>query len=354
MAIPMFPAYSFGTIFSIYAEQAVIVFLVTIVLAVVFSIVQHQILARLAQFSKHTKNKIDDAIVAMIQSVRPAFYWYLSLYIGLHTLELSKNVATVLNVVLLALVLWYVIRALNIAIDMFVAHSSGEKSEHVARHFLGTMAKSVLWGIAVLLLLSNLGVNITSLIAGLGIGGVAIAFALQNILTDLFSSFAIYFDKPFVQGDFIIVGKNMGTVENIGIKTTRLRALQGEEIVISNHELTSTRIQNFHSMQNRRVEMKIGIAYETPSETVSALPEKIKDVLNPISGIKIDRVHFSGFGDSSLDFDLVYYVNSGDYTEYMDRQQEMNMAILNLFASENVEFAYPTRTIHIASQPKAS
>ena len=208
------------------------------------------------------------------------------------------------------------------------------------------IAKFALWVIAILLLLSNLGINITSLVAGLGIGGIAIAFALQNILTDLFSSFAIYFDKPFVVGDFITVGDYVGVVERIGIKTTRLRALQGEELVVSNRELTSTRIQNFHSMKSRRIQMQFGITYETPYNTVADLPKKIHEKLDPMKGIRVDRIHFAGFGDSSLDFILVYYIDSNDYTQYMDRQQELNLTLLKLFAQERVEFAYPTRTVH--------
>ncbi len=343
---------SFDTLLAMYIEPTAIVFLVTAGSAIVFSFIQKSILTKLEIFSKRTKNNIDDAVVAMVQSIRPSFYWYVSLYLGLQTLTLPSFVTTILNTGLLALVLWYALRAGGMAVDMLLKRDEGDAGEKTARHFLGTLAKVVLWSVATLLLLSNLGVNITSLIAGLGVGGIAIAFALQNILTDLFSSFAIYFDKPFVVGDFIVVGDYVGTVERIGIKTTRLRALQGEELVVSNRELTSAHIQNFHSMGERRVEMKFGIAYETPRDTVASLPEKIRATLEPIKNIRIDRVHFFKFGDSSLDFDLIYYVKSGDYNEYMDRQQEMNIALLDLFIQEKVEFAYPTQTIHIASQPK--
>ena len=320
--IIMFNFSTLHTLFTTYAERATYAVVVMIVAAIALSFLQRRIVTRLARLSEKTKNNIDDAVVAMIRSIRPHFYWFLSLYLGLQTLPLSSFFSTVLNGLLLALVLWYAMRAASIAIDMQLSHLVGGTGEQSARHFLGTIAKFALWVIAILLLLSNLGINITSLVAGLGIGGIAIAFALQNILTDLFSSFAIYFDKPFVVGDFITVGDYVGVVERIGIKTTRLRALQGEELVVSNRELTSTRIQNFHSMKSRRIQMQFGITYETPYNTVADLPKKIHEKLDPMKGIRVDRIHFAGFGDSSLDFILVYYIDSNDYTQYMDRQQE--------------------------------
>lgn len=347
----MFAFPNIDTILTTYLEPVAIAISVTIISAFIFSFIQKRVIVRLEAFSKKTKTKIDDVVMAMVQSIHPSFYWYLAFYVGFQTLALPQIARTILNVILLALVLWYVLRASSLAIDAFLEQGKrGKKEEMTAKHLIGTFIKASLWVVAILLVLSNLGINITSLIAGLGIGGVAIAFALQNILTDLFSSFAIYFDKPFTVGDFIIVGNQMGTVERIGIKTTRLRALQGEELVISNQELTSTRIQNFHTMKERRVEMTFGILYETPRKVVAGLPEKIKGLLADIKDIRLDRVHFSGFGASSLDFDLVYYVHSGDYNEYMDKQQELNLELMELFAHEKIEFAYPTRTIYIAQQ----
>lgn len=333
----------------LYSEPAAYAAAVTVVSVIVFSFIQNRVVVRLDKLSKRTKNNIDDAVVAVVKSIRPAFYWFLSVYLGFQTLPISASFSMILNGLLLAVVLWYVLRASSVVIDMWLAGTSNDAGEKSARHFLGIITKSGLWVVAILLLLSNLGINITSLVAGLGIGGVAIAFALQNILTDLFSSFAIYFDKPFIVGDYIVIGDQTGVVEKIGIKTTRLRALQGEEIVISNKELTSTRIQNFHSMQSRRIQMTFGILYETPVKVVSALPEKIKTMLGKIDGIKTDRVHFFGFGSSSLDFAIVYYVESGEYSVYMDKQQEINISLLKMFEKEGIEFAYPTQTVYMSS-----
>lgn len=316
---------------------------------VAFSILEKIIFRKLALIAAHSKTKIDDAVVAMLQSVHPSFYWFIATYLALKSLVLAPIADTVLNAVFLGWVLYQAVRTAGVALDLALTASSADENEERARGMLVNVAKVSLWVIALLLLLSNLGFNITSLVAGLGIGGIAIAFALQNILADLFSSFAIYLDKPFTVGDFIIVGDKMGTVSQIGIKTTRLTALQGEEIVLSNRELTSAHIQNFKKMQERRVAMNFGITYETPRKTVAALPEKIRNAVErAVPDVRIDRIHFAGFGDSSLDFEFVYYVGNGDYNAYMDRQQTINLAILELFEKEKVAFAYPTRTVYTA------
>ena len=340
----------FITFVSLYSGALITALVITIVALFFFALIQNRLFVYFERISSRTTNKIDDALVAMMRSVKPPLYWFLAFYLGLLALPLPSAARAVLNGLLLAIVLFYAIRALGSATDMYLVHSAAETQERTARHFLAGMIKGALWVVAVLILLSNFGVNITSLVAGLGIGGIAIAFALQNILTDLFSSFAIYFDKPFVVGDFIIVGTNLGVVERIGIKTTRIRALQGEEIVISNRELTSTRVQNFHTMKDRRVETIIGIEYGTPREVVAGLSAKIRACIEAIGGISVERVHFASFGDSSLNFDMVYHVPSGDYTEYMDAQQKINLAIMKLFEEENVVFAFPTRTVHLISE----
>ncbi len=320
----------------------------------IFYFIQQYVLARLNTWSAHTKNNVDDAVVAMVQSIKPPFYWLVAIYLGLLVFSLPSFTQMVLNEILLAIVLFYSIRAVGIAFNIYFAQTTAKGTERAAQGFLTTIVKAILWIIAVLLLLSNSGINITSLVAGLGIGGIAVAFALQNVLTDLFSSFAIYFDKPFVVGDFIIVGQNLGVVERIGIKTTRIRALQGEEIVISNRELTSVRVQNFRSMKGRRIATTIGIEYGTPRNVVARLAGEIHACIDKVDGVTADRVHFSGFGDSALTFDIVYFVLSGDYTEYMNRQQEINLSIMGLFEKENVSFAFPSQTVYVQSSVSSS
>ena len=236
------------------------------------------------------------------------------------------------------------------AVDVVVLKSQGKKIDRDkkgAMTFLSTTVKWIIWFIGALMILSNLGVNITSLIAGLGIGGVAIAFALQNILSDLFSSFAIFFDKPFEVGDMIVVGDYRGTVEKIGIKSTRIRSLHGEEIIISNQDLMSARLQNFRKLKERRASFSFGVLYETPTEKVEKIPAMVTEIIKNEKQARFDRVHFESFGDSALNFSTVYYVTSSEYAVYMDTQQSINLAIMRAFEKEGIEFAYPTQTLYV-------
>lgn len=210
--------------------------------------------------------------------------------------------------------------------------------------FIGRL---VILAVAVLLALQNLGVDVTALVAGLGIGGIAIALAVQNILGDLFSSLSIVLDKPFVVGDFIIVGDEMGTVEHIGLKSTRVRSLWGEQLVFRNTDLLASRIRNFKRMQERRVVVTIGVTYQTPVETVRSLPGEIRGIIERQKSVRFDRAHFKGFGASSLDFEYVYWVLSSDYNVYMDIQQEINLSLAARFEELKVEFAYPTQTLFV-------
>jgi small-conductance mechanosensitive channel len=213
---------------------------------------------------------------------------------------------------------------------------------------LGFIVQMGLWSAVVLLALDNLGVDITALVAGLGVGGVAVALAVQNILGDLFASLAIVLDKPFVLRDFIIVGDLLGTVEHIGLKTTRVRALSGEQLIFSNADLLSSRIRNFGRMFERRVVFQIGVTYQTPRGKLEAIPGIIRDAITAQDGTRFDRSHFAAYGDFSLNFESVYYVLSPDYNRYMDIQQAINLRIHERFEAEEIEFAYPTQTLFLA------
>lgn len=304
---------------------------------------------KLQTLSQKTKNDVDDIFLKALKTIKPAFYLFLSFYFALKFLKLDSFLQTSLDFIILLWATYQAILIASITVDYslkkFVVKENGESKS--ALEVLNKIIKAVLWLLGVLLILSNLGINITSLIAGLGIGGIAIALALQNILGDLFSSFAIYFDKPFKVGDFIIVGDKMGVVEKIGIKTTRIRALQGEEIVLSNQELTSSQIQNFKKMQERRVVFSFGVVYQTPQKKLEKIPRMIKEIISKTKLTRFDRAHFLSFGDSALLFEVVYYVQSGDYNTYMDIQQEINFAINEQFEKENISMAYPTQTIYL-------
>ncbi len=209
----------------------------------------------------------------------------------------------------------------------------------------------VLWSAVLLVIMENIGVNVTTLIAGLGVGGIAIGLATQNILSDLFASLSILLDKPFEVGNFIIVGDQLGTVEKIGLKTTRLRSLGGELLVFGNSDLLSSRIRNYANFWERRVVFSFGVLYDTPSEKLKKIPETVRQIIENVEQTRFDRAHFKEFGDFSLNFEVVYYVLSPDYAVYMDIQEKINLGIFEAFETEGIGFAFPTRTIHIASEP---
>lgn len=328
-------------------QQYLMAFIAFIVLLIIFKIFQQIIIARLKKLAEKTETDIDDAAIKVVRSIKPPFYFYLAFWIALNFLAVHEIVQKVINAALIILVTYQVITAVQVLIDHVTQKRIKDKDSQKAVQFLGKFAKGVLWVFGLLLLLSNLGVNVTSLIAGLGIGGIAIALALQNILGDLFSAFAIYFDKPFKVGDFIIVGQEQGTIEKIGVKTTRIRSLSGEQIVIPNTDLTAARIHNYKKMQERRVLLSLGVTYDTPTEKLKVIPKTIEEIISSIDLARFDRAHFKAFGDSALLFEIVYFVKNRDYADYMDVNQEIHLKINEEFANKNLEMAFPTQTIHL-------
>lgn len=329
------------------------------VLTIGFWLVRSIVLAHLVRLSKRTNTDIDDAIIAMITGIRPWVYTIIALYVALETLSLPETVQIVVTVIALSALVWQVIQVALALVQLFtgrimereaLADGTPDPNTVTIANLITLIARIGLWSFGILFVLSNLGIEITSLIAGLGIGGIAIAFALQGILSDLFASFSIYFDKPFRIGDFIIVGADMGTVERIGIKSTRLRTLQGEELVISNAELTTARVQNFKKMQERRIKMTFGVTYDTTETALIALPQYIKAIFATLDGARLDRAHFQSFGDSALIFEVIYFVESSDYAVFMDIQQAYNLALLKTCREQGINFAFPTQTIHTIVQ----
>jgi small-conductance mechanosensitive channel len=223
-----------------------------------------------------------------------------------------------------------------------------------ALQLIQLFARVAVWSIALLLILNNLGFDITALVAGLGIGGIAVALAAQNILGDLFASLAIVLDQPFVVGDFVVLGDKMGTVERIGIKTTRIRSLSGEELIVSNADLLASRIHNFRRMAERRVVFTIGVTYETPAEKVEKLPDMLRAIVEAQGQVRFDRAHFARYGDFALLYEVVYWMLSADYNVYMDTQQRINLAIFRSLQDEGIAFAYPTQTIYLGSPVPAT
>jgi small-conductance mechanosensitive channel len=329
---------------------------VSIVLYIVarflFWFIQFILIKNLATLASKTQNDFDNLLIDSIKKIRPWFYVYLSFYIALLPFSLPEIVSFGLTSLLLILVAWQVIDIIigiiSYVIEKMTHTSDGDRPDPnatTAAAMLQLVARIVLWALGLIFVLSNLGFEVTSLVAGLGIGGIAIAFALQGILADLFASFSIYFDKPFRIGDTITVGTDTGTVEKIGIKSTRIRTLQGEELIISNAELVKTRIQNFRRMVRRRATAQIGVTYDTSPEKVAAIPKIIEEIFSDIAHADFDRAFFTTFGESALIIDVVYYIDDREIKTFLTAQQTFNLKLLERCNQEGIEFAFPTRTI---------
>jgi small-conductance mechanosensitive channel len=315
------------------------------------ALVKRFLLRRLGDQSPQPPMGWYGAIVAAVKRTNQFLILLVSLYIGCRWLalpgrseEILKYLATFglflqLGIWLTALLTFFMART-----QARAQHSDpGMATSLTALTFVGQL---LIWTIIALLMLSNFGIDVTALIAGLGIGGIAIALAVQNVLGDLFASFSILMDKPFVIGDFIVVDDYMGTVEHVGIKTTHLRSLSGEQVIFSNSDLLKSRLRNYKRMRERRIEFGFGLLYQTPPEKLRKIPSLIRTIIETQQKTRFDRAHFKAFGESSLDFEVVYWVLDPDYNKYMDTQQAINLAIMDALAGEDINFAFPSRSLY--------
>lgn len=316
---------------------------------ILLKIFRSYVLSIFKKLAEKTDNVLDDLIIEFVEEMHGPLFIFLGIYFGSQTLVLPEIADTILEYMVILFVIYYVIRGISKIIDYFVRKQVNKRDDDddTIAIVVGMMAKGIVWVIGFLFVLSNLGVNVLSLVAGLGVGGIAIAFALQKILEDIFSSFTIYFDKPFQVGDYIVIGEDSGTVEKIGLKTTRIRHLDGQELVVSNRELTSSRIHNYKKMKQRRVAFKIGIEYGTPMAKQKKIPDMVTKIIKKVKRAELDRVHFKSYGDFALIYEIVYYIDSRDYGLYMDTQQEINLELGEAFQKEKIEFAFPSQTIYL-------
>lgn len=326
-------------------------FAIFIAVFIAIKVIKNIALRYLRKISKKTKNDFDDLIVEITKNINKITYIIIALYFSFPHIGMASYLRKGLHYALILAVVYEIVRGVQTIIDYavkkIISKKEGKAGDGHAIKVFGVIVKAAVWIGAIILILQNFGFDVSSLIAGLGIGGIAVALAVQNILGDLFSAFSMYVDKPFEIGDFIIVDDKMGIVKKIGIKTTRITALQGEEIIIANHDLTSSRVQNFKKMQKRRIQFTFGVLYETPKEKLEKIPDMVKEIIDDAELAEYDRAHFKSFGGSSLDFEAVYYVLTGDYNKYMDTQQEINLALFDKFEKEGIGFAYPTQTVYV-------
>jgi len=310
------------------------------------------IIGRLSTVAKRTSTRIDDSLIGVVRSTRQWLVLLVTISVGARYLTLPEQAFTALKA--LATVAFFIQLGLWAAavLGFWITRSReraaetdlGASTSLGALSFIGSV---LIWTLVLLLALSNLGINVTAMITGLGIGGIAVALAVQNILGDLFASLSIVIDKPFVIGDFIIVEDYMGSVEYVGLKTTRIRSLGGEQIIFSNSDLLKARVRNYKRMRERRVVFSFGVLYQTTPEQLEKIPATARAVIEKQKLARFDRAHFQKFGESSLDFEVVYWMLDPDFNKYMDVQQEINLSLLRAFADDGIGFAYPSRSLFI-------
>lgn len=319
---------------------------------ILFVVARGLLARRLLRLAGRTRTDIDDALVELVRNTKAFFLLILSAKIAVMSIALPQATHAALNLlVTLACIaqggIWG-----NTLIGFWFTRTmkermAGDITGTTSLNIIKFIGRIVLWTILLLVALDTMGVNITAFITTLGVGGIAIALALQNVLGDLFASLSIVFDKPFVVGDSIVVDAFQGTVEHIGMKTTRIRSIGGEQIIISNSELLTSRIRNYGRMAERRVLFSIGVTYQTPVEKLEKIPGMIEQIVAAIPGTRFDRAHFLRFGDYSLLIEAVYFVLSSDYLEYVRVHQAVNLGILKSFREHGIGFAYPTQKVHI-------
>ena len=325
----------------------------------VLGLLRRMLVRRLSALAARTGTGIDDLAVDLVRMTRFFFPLFIALYVGSRPLTMTPTLDRVVGgAMVIALLVQFAIWG-NAIISFWITRfmQSRAKEDAAAATTIGALrflARLGLWTVVVLLALDNLGVNITALVAGLGVGGIAVALALQTVLGDLFASLSIVLDKPFVIGDFIIVGDFLGTVEHIGLKTTRLRSLSGEQLVFGNGDLLGSRIRNYKRMAERRIVFSFGVVYQTPADKLEAIPATVREIVESQAKTRFDRAHFKAFGDFSLNFEVVYYVLEPDYNLYMDIQQQINLALYRRLEEEGIEFAYPTQTLYVMGGREAT
>lgn len=284
----------------------------------------------------------------LVKQMVPLLFSYL-FYLNTFELTLDPTLRETLDKAMLSVGIfvsaWIISNGLSMALTAFFDKHDHETKDKSIVNTIKLTVSIIIWILALILLFDNLGLNITSLIAGLGIGGVALAFAAQSILVDLFCWITIIFDKPFALGDYLIVGDKSGTVESIGVKTTRLRSLNGEQIILANSDLTKSRINNFKTLVERRVLFRLGVTFDTSSQKLESIPELIKTLVESTDDTRFGRTHFVAYGPYSLEFEIVYFVLSDDYNLYLDRVQTINLKIKEAFETAGIDIAYPTQVV---------
>ncbi len=304
----------------------------------------------LNRLAKRTVNRIDDIIAGTLSKTSLIAIVAVSCYVAGHYLMFGKRVDRVLNIGLavafsIQFAIWLQ-TFIALSLDEWRVRHNDKRNHASMAATIRFVSRLIIWTLVSLFIASNLGLRLDAVITGLGIGGVAAALAVQSVLGDLFASLSIYFDRPFEIGDFVIVDEYLGVVEQVGLRSTRVRALSGEQVVFPNADLSRSRIRNYGRMFERRIVFKLGVTYQTHPSKLEAIPGIVRTAVEAQKNARFDRCHFFQYGDFSLNYEIVYFVLSPDYNTYMDIQQAVNLQIFRDFAAQNIDFAYPTQTLY--------
>lgn len=306
---------------------------------------------RIGQFVNSSKNKWDDIVVQTVEQTTHFFMLGSSLFIAFQYVPHEKELSFYVDRAYFILTMLQVMIWANHLLEKYITSAVNKRTRHnraaaSSINLLKLLAKLVLFSVIFLFTLNNLDIRITTILAGLGVGGIAVALALQKILGDLFSSLSIVLDKPFVVGDFIIMDQYLGEVEKIGLRTTHIRSLTGEQIIFSNSDLLGARIRNMKRMHERRVSFVLSLTLQVDPDGIQKAVDIITHILTHRERVRFDRCHLMAISRTSFDLELVYFVLTDDYNIHMDIQQEILMSIYREFIVHQLPFAYPTQTLH--------
>lgn len=325
---------------------ALVIFAASMIIVLLFKKV---ILRKLKKWADKTETTVDDILLRGVQKIIVPLLYFLVFYFTFKSLKLDERLERYFDIASVIVLAYFILRvitsAINFSLRTFVRKSGADEHKQKQLRGISTLISIIVWSLGFVFVLDNLGYKVSAVVTGLGIGGIAIALAAQAVLGDLFSYFVILFDRPFEIGDFVILADKRGTIEHIGIKTTRIRSLSGEQLILSNTDLTSSRIHNYKRLEKRRVLFNLGVVYQTSSQKLKEIPEIVKNIIMNEPETQFDRGHFASYGDFSLNFEFVYFVLGSDYTQYMDIQQRINLNIFEEFEKRGIEFAYPTQTL---------
>ncbi len=332
-----------GNTLNDYFIALVIVFATFLVLTLIRIVVIGRISARRDKIKSGALRTVLDTFKKYLNT---SLVLILSIYMGIQQLEIPEFFIQIMDFLVLAFIAWLIAKFIFNLLDSIVSQSRETDSTNIhILEFFNLMTRGFVSVLLLLWLLTNLGVDVTSFLGGLAIFSLAIAFALKEILADIFASLVIFIDRPFEVGDSVKLDNDSGTIESIGIRSSRIRATEGYLIVMSNRELTNKRINNLKRMNQRRVSLTIQVSRRTPNAQLKKIPEYVKEIVTSNSGLIFNEVNLLNINTFSYDYELVYYVNTRDIKPHLSAKQEIMLSLLKKFEEENITIPYPTTTV---------